>query len=232
MARKQGLSLGDIFSDPETFRKVALRVLFGISIPIMLGFTAHWSANGLGLFTGNATMQSFGYFFAFIVILLEWYFNQGYTDNKTMIVLSVLAYVYSIWTSFVGLAGTTDVNILLATPGKSIFYLLVAAAMDIAPETLVMFVLFGEDGLRTSDMLGAFLDLVIPGDQSSWWTPRSRKSAPKRTPARQKSRPQPARSKKRNPQPMSQNASTTSAPSGAPTPQEIQALKDRLRRAK
>lgn len=169
----QPMLLGLFAIDPDQFRIIALRVVGAGLLPFMLYRTAKWTAGGVGLFSGNEEMIAVGWLIAIIFVFLQWFFNQGFTENRTMVAAGFAAYVISMWTSFVGLAGTTDVNYMIDHAGLMLLYLAIAFFLDILPEIMIMFVLFGRAGLRTGDAFGVLWDMIIPGDQSHLYKKRS-----------------------------------------------------------
>jgi len=137
------------------------------------GFTIYFSASGFGtLFDGGPVIKAFGGFIAFGVVFWQLYFYQGYTENKTFLSVSVFAMLYSLWSTWIGLMtlGNTD---MFAEPMKALWKLFFAVLIDWTAEPVFLFAVFGKEALRVSDAIGAFFDIIIPGDQSGLYKKRS-----------------------------------------------------------
>ena len=167
---------------PNQVREGMLRLLFGVVLIPMLIATGYFSAQGLGLFTGEPFMVYLGYVVAVLIIGLEWYFNQGHTENKTMLLAGALAYGYSIWTTWVGLMGTADINAIQTAQHLAVIYFVIAVMFDVLPEAMIMYVLYGKKGLKTGDAIGALLALVISMFTGIWklFFGGQKKATPKR----------------------------------------------------
>jgi len=180
------------FSEVQEGKENLMRVLFGLWGFGCLLFTGFYSANGFGsFFEGDAVLQSFGFFLAFGVIIFQLYFYQGYTENLLMLILAGMAFIYSIWTTWIGLMGT-DTNWLYVQSNvtESSIKLGVAMLIDLTAEPSLLFSYYGKEGLRASDSIGRLIDLVLPGDQSNMWRKREFPTANKkrRTPVNRASK--------------------------------------------
>ena len=160
---------------PEEARVWMLRILsfcWGLGAGI---FTFRFSANGIAyFFTGEPWVVAFGYFMAFGVVFFQLYFYQGYTENKLFLGASVMAFVYSIWTTWAGLMGSGNINInaVMEEPAKAAVILFFALLIDLTAEPALLFAFFGRDALHLADAVGAVWDMIIPGDQSNLYKKR------------------------------------------------------------
>ena len=173
-------------ADVERGKLLLMRSLSAIWVVGALLFTAIFSANGFSelFFGGDTIAEVFGYFMAFGVFFFQLYFYQGYTENVTLLLLSIGAFVYSVWATWAGLMGEGNLALsyLIANKGMAIGKLFFALVIDLTAEPLLLYTIYGQEGLRHSDAIGRVLDWLIPGDQSSWWRKKSFSFGTKRSP--------------------------------------------------
>lgn len=161
---------------PEQARVIMLRIMSGIWSLGSGGWTIYFSAIGFGsIFGGHPILEAFGAFVAFGVVFFQLYFYQGYTENRTFLLLSAGAMIYSLWSTWAGLVGymgTVSVGFIMSDPGVSLLLLFFALLIDWTAEPAGMFAVFGESGLHVADAVGAIWDMIIPGDQSNLYKKR------------------------------------------------------------
>ena len=162
------------FWTPVRVREGILKSMAVIWIIIASIATIIFSANGVSeFFYGDEFVQALGFIMGFGVFFFQLYLYQGFTENKMLLLISIIAFVYSIWSTWVGLLGTTDWEVISNNSTRSIVMFVFALLFDLTPEPLLMFVLFGREGLKQADALGSFFDWIIPGNQSNWYKKRS-----------------------------------------------------------
>jgi len=169
--------------DSERLLELVTRGAFFLLAPYGIWWTVQFSSRGLGFATGDPLMQQFGMYVAWTVFAFELFFNRKLSGkvNLTLMIAALFCYAYSISTTFVGLMGTTDMSVMsanwLSTAIKGLF----SIGLDVMPEPMLVYAIFGPKAIENSDPVRKVIDLF----NGSYSAPRSSQPSRQKTSQRQ-----------------------------------------------
>ena len=127
---------------------VGLRVACILGALVLWGVSYKFSVSGFSVESPDNLWV--GYFLGLVATLLELVWNRTEARRvPTLLLAGILAYVYSVYTNVVGWQSVTDSGL--------IFSVLIGLFLDIVPEPLLLYGIYGASSAAAGDFISSLL---------------------------------------------------------------------------